>query len=304
MSDLLERTKAHTFKEFTMFKGVIEGMIEGVKQRYGIMEESHWKNFYATMVEFLGDSTNAILKKMGEEFGQKVSKFVKEKYKTNPNITFLYILQNLEKLGWGAFWNVKIEADSSKILLELHNSIEAYNAGIASCYHMNGILRGIAQELIGKDLVVRETKCIAKGDKNCEFLIGKGINVPDLYSKDIIEKLAKILQELKTTIKSSIEFIATTDGVPILSPNLPKAVDPALLGTIISYALCGGKQSSQVLNNGNLKELIINAEQGTIIASQCTKNTVLAAVISPDSSPGLAGLALKKAKDKIVELIK
>jgi predicted hydrocarbon binding protein/predicted regulator of Ras-like GTPase activity (Roadblock/LC7/MglB family) len=304
MSDLLERTKGHTFKEHTIFKGVIEGTIEGVKQRYGIMEESHWKTFYATMVKFLGDSTNAILKKIGEEYGQKVSKFVKEKYKTNPNITFLYILQNMEKLGWGAFWNIKIEPDSSKIVLELFNSNEAYNAGIASCYHMNGILRGIAQDFWGKDIGIRETKCIAKGDKNCEFLIGKGVSVPDLYNKDIMEKLAKILQDLKATIKSSIEFLATTDGVPILTPNLPKAVDPALLGTIISYTLCGGKQGSQVLSHGNLKEIIINADQGTIIASQCTKNTVLAAVISPDSSPGLAGLALKKAKDKIIELLK
>ncbi|MDD1777781.1 MAG: hypothetical protein LUQ65_06380 [Candidatus Helarchaeota archaeon] len=302
MSDLLERTKGHTFKEFTIFKGVIEEAIG--KIRYNIMEERHWKTFYTIMEKLLGPSANAILNKIGEEYGRRVSKFVKEKYKTDPNITFLYILQNLEKLGWGAFWNIKIEPDASKIVLELFNSTEAYNAGIASCYHMNGILRGIAQDFMGEDIVIRETKCIAKGDKNCEFLIGKGVLVPDLYNKDIMEKLAKILQDLKGTIKSTIEFVATTDGVPILTPNLPKTVDPALLGTIISYTLCGGKLGSRMLNNGNLKELIINADQGTIITSQCTKNTVLAAVISPDSSPGLAGLALKKAKDKIIDILK
>jgi len=303
MSDLLERMKIHTFKEFTIFKGVIEGTIEGVKQRYCILGENHFKSFYATMIELLGDSTNAILRKIGEDFGRKLSNFVEEKYEIDSNMAFLYILQELEKLGWGAFWNVKLDEESKLIKLELFNSNEAYNEGIASCYHMNGILRGIAQNLLGKDIVIRETKCIANGDKNCEFMIGTQITVPTLYNEDIMEGLTKILKELKYTIKSSVEFIVTTDGVPILSPNLPEAVDPALLGTIISYILCGGKLGSQVIDNGNLKEIIINADQGTIIASQCTEKTILAAVIGPTTSPGLAGLALKKAKDKIVELL-
>lgn len=303
MSDLLERMKNHTFKEFTMFKGVIEGAIEGVKQRYCILGESHWKSFYATMTELLGDSTNAILRKIGEDFGQKFSKFVEENYETDPNTTFLYILQDLEKLGWGAFWNIKIDEESKQIILELFNSSETYNEGIASCYHMNGILKGIAQNLLGKDIVIRETKCIANGDKNCEFIIGSQVTVPELYDEDTLRKVTKILEELKHTIKSSIEFLANTDGVPILAPNLPETVDAATLGTIISYTLCGGKNGSQIIDNGNLKEIIINAEQGTIIAAQCTEKTILAAVIGPDSSPGLAGLALKKAKDKIVELL-
>ena len=303
MTDLLEKTKTHTFKEFSIFKGVIEGTIEGMKQRYCIMGESHWKAFYATMTELLGDSTNAILRKIGEDFGQKLSKSVEEGYGADPNTTFLYILQYLEKLGWGAFWNIKIDEDAKQIILELHNSSEAYNEGMASCYHINGILRGIAQNLLGKDIVIRETKCLANGDKNCEFIIGSQITVPELYDEETLGKLTKILQELKHTIKSSIELLSTTDGVLILAPNFPETVDPTLLGTIISYSVCGGKQGSQVIDNGNLKEIIINAEQGTIIASQCTEKTILAAVIGPDSSPGLAGLALKKAKDKILDII-
>ncbi|MHA1265857.1 MAG: V4R domain-containing protein [Candidatus Helarchaeota archaeon] len=303
MADLLERTKSHTFKEFTIFKGVIEWAIEGVKQRYCILDQLHWNSFYSSMRDLLGDATNAILRKIGEDFGQKVFSIVREKYGADKITAFKFILQNLEKLGWGAFWNIKISEDQGTIVLELHNTNEGYNEGKASCYHISGILCGLAKGLLGDDILVREVKCSAKGDKICEFHIGREEVVPALYEKDILDQLKQILQDLKHTIKSRIELVATTDGVPIVSTGLPSELDSSLWGTIISFILAGGMSGSQTIANGSLKEVIINAEKGTIIASQCTKDTILIAVIAPDTSPGLAGLALKKAKEKIIQLL-
>ncbi len=303
MSELLEKAKLHNFKEFTIFKGIMEWGIEGFKQRYCVLDQIQWRSFYSSMKDLLGDSTNAILKKIGEDFGQKLFLDVKEKYRVDSETAFIFILQNLEKLGWGAFWNVKIEMESKKITVELHNTNEAHNDGIPSCYHVTGILRGIAKGVLGDNIIVRETDCTAKGDKICKFIIGSEIVVPDLYDKEIMENFIKILQELKKTIKSSIEFLATTDGVPIISPDL-QDIDRLLWGTIISFLLSGGKNSSSGIKNGTLKEVIVNAEQGTIIASQVTDKVILAAVIGPDTSAGLAGLALKKAKDKIIDILK
>ena len=130
------------------------------------------------------------------------------------------------------------------------------------------------------------------------------MKVPDIYDKETIEELGKILQELKGTIKSSIELVAKTDGDPILSSELPEGIDSTTWGIIVSYLLAGGRVGSDAVKNGNLKEIIVNGEQGTIITTQCTKDVLIAAVIGPDTSPGLAGLAIKKAKDKIIKLLK
>ncbi|HUY01014.1 MAG TPA: V4R domain-containing protein [Candidatus Deferrimicrobium sp.] len=303
MSDLIERTKSHTFKEFTIFKGVIEGTIEGFKRRFCIMSRDHWKVFYSSMYDLLGKSTNAILRKIGEDFGQKLYASIENQFKTEPKTTFLFILQELEKLGWGAFWNIRINTDSKEIEVELHNSIEVYKEGIPSCYHVYGILKGLAKSILGEDIVIREIECTAKGDKICKFIIGTKTVVPELYPKETIEKLINILQELKKTIKSSVELVATTDGRPIIT-NLSEEIDSSLWTTNLSFILEGGKNSSHTIKNGDLKEIIINAEKGIIITSQVTKDIIIAVVVGSDTSPGLAGLALKKAKDKIIELLK
>ncbi|NVM29229.1 MAG: hypothetical protein HWN65_10360 [Candidatus Helarchaeota archaeon] len=303
MGELLERSKLHSFKEFTIFKGIMEWGIEGFKQRYCVLDQIHWRTFYSSMRDLLGDSTNAILKKIGEDFGRELHSAVEDKYGIDAETAFLFVLQYLEKLGWGAFWNVKINTEASEITVELHNPNEAHTDGIPSCYHVTGILRGIAKGVLGDEIIVREIECTAKGDKVCKFVIGSEVVVPDLYDKETMEKFTAILQDLKKTIKSSVELLATVDGVPILSPGLEN-IDPSLWGTIISFLLAGGLNSSTGVNNGNLKEVIINAEQGTIIASQVTDKTIIAAVVGPDTSPGLAGLALKKAKDKIIEILK
>jgi predicted regulator of Ras-like GTPase activity (Roadblock/LC7/MglB family)/predicted hydrocarbon binding protein len=303
MSDLIERTKTHTFKEFTIFKGVIDGSIEGFKRRFCIMSKDHWKTFYSSLHDLLGESTNAILRKIGEDFGQKLYASIEKQFKTDPKTTFLFILQELEKLGWGAFWNIKINTDSKEIEVELHNSIEAFKNGIASCYHVFGILKGLAKSILGENVIVRELECTAKGDKICKFVIGSKAVVPELCPKEIIEKLINILQELRRTIKSSVELVATTDGRPIIT-NLSEEIDSSLWTTVLSFILEGGKNSSHIIDNGDLKEIIINAEKGIIIASQVTKAIIIAVVVGPDTSPGLAGLALKKAKDKIIELLK
>jgi len=257
------------------------------------------------MRDLLGDSTNAILKKVGEDFGEENFSFIREKYGADTKTAFLLSLQKLEKLGWGAFWNIEIDEEAGKIVLELHNSNEAFNEGAASCYHMTGILLGLSKGVLGEErLTIRETKCTAKGDKICEFVIGKGEDVPALFEDETMTKLADILQDLKKTIKSVVELIATSDGVPIISLGLPEEIDPTLWGTITSFVLAGGSSSSKAVNNGNLKEVLINAEKGTIIATQCTEKTILVAVVGPDTSAGLAGLAMKKAKDKLITLLK
>ncbi|MHA1359933.1 MAG: V4R domain-containing protein [Candidatus Helarchaeota archaeon] len=303
MTDLLERVKPHTFKEFMLFKGIIEGAIEGVRQRYAIMDKMHWNTFYSSMREnLLGDAANAILKKIGEDFGKKIFALAQEKYGADAKTAFLFVLQNLEKLGWGAFWNVDINLEGKEISLELHNTNEAYTSNTPSCYHVEGILRGIAKALLGKDIVVRELECTAKGDKVCKFIIGDRSVVPQLYDEETIENLRKVLQELRGTIKSSVELLATTDGRPIIS-NLSEDLDPVLWTTIVSFILAGAEKASELIENADLKELIVNGEKGTIIASLVNESTILAVVIGSDTSPGLAGLALKKAKDKIQALI-
>jgi len=76
--------------------------------------------------------------------------------------------------GFGKLEVVKVDFSSGRAIIRVYDSFECElykGSGKASSYFIRGIIKGYAQEVFRKEVVVTETKCIAKGDSYCEFVV-------------------------------------------------------------------------------------------------------------------------------------
>lgn len=81
-------------------------------------------------------------------------------------------------LGYGKIEIKKIDLDKGEAIVHVKKSAfgETYKRLYGSsdepvCNFLAGLVGGVGKELSGKDVVAEETKCIAKGDRYCEFVI-------------------------------------------------------------------------------------------------------------------------------------
>ncbi len=115
------------------------------------------------------------------------------------------------------------------------------------------------------------------------------------------EKLNKILQSLKKIGDIIGSSIISTEGLPIAS-DLGEDIDEDTFAAM-SAAMQGAAETAvQELKQGELKQIIIDAEQGKMIAITVGKS-ILIILAKSDLNLGLALLELGKASGKISDVL-
>ncbi|MHA1229602.1 MAG: V4R domain-containing protein [Candidatus Helarchaeota archaeon] len=300
---LLEETKNFTFKDFSIFKGEIKGF----NFRIIILHIEHFKQLYRTANNMLKDGIRSVYIKTGIDIGKKFMDLVITKKKADKLTAFKFILRSLERGGWGAtLGNIKIDEDKKTVYIEIQNSPEAYEEGMASCFGIQGILRGMAEHLFETELEIVETECIAKGDKMCKFLVGPKEEVP-IYDEETMKALEKIMATTKTKAGAIATLLATTEG-RILFSNFPDEIDSKMGALISSMIALAGRSAGEVFNIGKTFSTI-DGERGKLILTPIQipnkkSGLLIIAQIGPNSSTQLAGLALKSGANEILQLFK
>ncbi|VVB51784.1 V4R domain protein [uncultured archaeon] len=109
-------------------------------------------------------------KKAGENW---INRFSKE-WKLNDHM-FIEAAQNFyAELGWGKF-DIK-ENNANELIIRVENSFIARGYGesdAAVCHFLRGYNAGLAEVLKRKYLEACETRCAAKGDDCCEFVMNR-----------------------------------------------------------------------------------------------------------------------------------
>lgn len=103
---------------------------------------------------------------------------VKERVRTKEKaLESLSKLKNEERWGKVSFQNVNFERGSGKLIIVKSFETITRKAKQPSCHFFRGFLAGFLSELFQKTIAVTEEKCVAKGDKRCEFIFepSKGI---------------------------------------------------------------------------------------------------------------------------------
>ncbi len=75
------------------------------------------------------------------------------------------------ELGWGKF---TVEEKRNEMIIRVENSFIARGYGkseVAVCHFLRGYNAGLAEVLKGKNIDAEETRCAAKGDECCEFIM-------------------------------------------------------------------------------------------------------------------------------------
>lgn len=141
------------------------------------------KPLYRSLIEGFrhkfGESVNAILWHQGYVVGlgffRKLMNLLRDVKLTRENIIKIFLLY-MKTLGMFDGILKKIEPSSSRIIIQVHNSFECElgkekGVGRPYSHFIRGIFSGFFSQLLNSHVEVIETKCIAKGDPYCEFLI-------------------------------------------------------------------------------------------------------------------------------------
>ncbi|MGQ4833880.1 MAG: roadblock/LC7 domain-containing protein [Candidatus Asgardarchaeia archaeon] len=124
-----------------------------------------------------------------------------------------------------------------------------------------------------------------------------------MSQSSLAQKLKNVLVELET-MDPEIEASAVirSDGL-LMASNFKVDIDKNLVAAMNAAVLNISKRAASELKKGKLQELTIRAEKGIIVITSAAENIVLSSITKPDANLGLLLFELKKATNKIQELL-
>jgi len=124
--------------------------------------------------ETFGTGGHAILFNMGEQAVRPIVKELKERGLRGRELIESFLVMNTI-IGFYRYEIMEYDEEKLKFVIRLHENFECrffMGKKDKPMGHMTrGALTAIFNEVYGKTFEVRETKCVAKGDEYCEFII-------------------------------------------------------------------------------------------------------------------------------------
>ncbi|HSB05665.1 MAG TPA: 4-vinyl reductase, partial [Thermodesulfobacteriota bacterium] len=173
-----------------------------------------WLNLGTSIILFAGEDTyRRVLFEAGlsETFSKKA---LKKGILDKTSKGFIDAVTTYSEAGFGDFVIKELRFQEGYAQVTCRNSFEGW-AFLSNkrffespvCYYSAGVLLSFMQNILSRnDLVSAETKCIAKGDDECEFVVGtrsklqqRGIDLPEwgMTIKERAEYLENLLEEKK-----------------------------------------------------------------------------------------------------------
>jgi len=134
-------------------------------------DEFSW--VYEKIKETYGSGGEALFYHIGYSFGEAVG----EKYK-GEKITEDFIREDLlafQAFGWGIPEILRMDLEECVVILRFYDLFESIHVkgkkNRPNCHFVRGYLAGLFSKFFNKKMFAIETKCIAKGDPHCEFIV-------------------------------------------------------------------------------------------------------------------------------------
>ena len=136
----------------------------------------HIGNFIHSLKENWGSGGEVFLYHLGMEAGKDSIKTFKKTLKIPWRKLIGYLPQLSRNLGWYTeFKLVKLNEEERKAIVRFYDLFECKivegKLNRSNSQWMRGLLAGAFKELFETEVDVKEVKCIAKGDKYCEFTV-------------------------------------------------------------------------------------------------------------------------------------
>lgn len=144
-------------------------------ERSVLLRVETWGDMSSRLFEAFGSGAGVILYEMGLKAGENKAKNIFEKYGVDGLSALQIILAERVAKGWGIpkieeFNEEKLEA---KITVQDLFECLPYRGKDKQpkSHFFRGYITGIFNNLFNKEVATEEVECIAKGDKNCKFMI-------------------------------------------------------------------------------------------------------------------------------------
>ena len=130
------------------------------------------------LIDEYGITFLALLARIGEKFGQGIYRLFSRNIQgpldvQDYNTLSAAFLDALQALGFGAIEVVLNNASDGEVMFRIYNNFECSHYKLSrepKGYFTRAVIRGFYRMLWGREKVgVKELKCIARGDKYCEF---------------------------------------------------------------------------------------------------------------------------------------
>ncbi|MBS7249198.1 MAG: roadblock/LC7 domain-containing protein [Candidatus Freyarchaeota archaeon] len=96
--------------------------------------------------------------------------------------------------------------------------------------------------------------------------------------------------------------IVRNDGL-VLASSLPKDSDEGIIGAMGAAVLNIGNRTVNELKRGELSKVIISGSKGDVVICGVGDSALLSAITNPDSNLGLVLLEMRRASEKIQEIL-
>jgi len=120
----------------------------------------------------------AVLYNAGKETGKRAAKRLKERFNIDGNELIQAFAQAVRATGWGIteFSRIDMKNHSATIIVkECFEAAAWRKKPYTVCHWTRGYLAGYMSTVFGKPVEAIEAKCMARGDKYCEFKIQQKI---------------------------------------------------------------------------------------------------------------------------------
>ncbi|MEM1658836.1 MAG: roadblock/LC7 domain-containing protein [Candidatus Jordarchaeales archaeon] len=118
-------------------------------------------------------------------------------------------------------------------------------------------------------------------------------------SEEIENVLRKLLEEVPQIEGAAV---VSVEGLPIAS-SLPPEIDDVRLAAITAAILSLGERAVQEFEKGFVDEVYVRGSEGYILVMGAGPNAVLTVSASKDANLGVVRLYMKRAAEKLAELI-
>lgn len=142
-------------------------------ERAVVFRKSVYEALFNGVKEKFGTAGDAMLYYQGFSIGAEILNHYMKIAKSDKIEDMVEVAKAINfTLGWGVIDNVSIDAERGQAKLRIYQSFECElgkGRDKPQSQFYRGAIAGIFTRLFGKDVEVKETRCIAMGDQYCEF---------------------------------------------------------------------------------------------------------------------------------------
>lgn len=150
------------------------GVIRHLGTEWILMRVEALQGMMAEVNKAFGTGAQVVWHLAGKGAGKSMANLIQKRIKSDSiKDVSKKIAEIYERCGWGRVQPIIFRQKTSEFLIRIYNNafVRGIRSQTSSCYYIKGLLEGIFEQLTGKHAKSEETKCMAKGDPYCEFIL-------------------------------------------------------------------------------------------------------------------------------------